>query len=252
MNTKRLIHFVLPTILSLCIVSPLAFADNHTPQVLSETWVLTPKNDKFEDMRGGMKKHLEYIKKLKEPRVWRFYSPVLGNQLESIAVRSFGFSWADMDVYRDRSTKNDSQKSFNEKVDIHVSNYEHYMSVIDTSNSNWGPDVKYRYVGVTSYMVKLGHRAAVEADKKLLSDAAKAKNWPFNWEWADSVSGQDMMQLAVPYQNWANMAPPEITFAEILTKHLGDEAEAKKVLERWSSHFSSISYNIWALHEDMK
>ena len=251
MNNNCFVRVVMPVIISLLLVSPATLADNHAPQVLSENWVMTPKDGKSEDLQDGIKKHNKYREMLEEPRKWQFFSPVLGNQLDKLAVRSFGFSWADMDTFLKWSSKNDSQKDFNKNVDKYVSSYEHYMSVIDTKNSHWGPEVKYRYVGVTSYMVKSGHRAAIKQDKKILSDAAKEKSWPFNWVWSDSVSGRDILQLAVPYQNWSNMAPPETTFAEVLAKHLGDEAEAKKILERWTSHFSATEYNIWVLREDM-
>ncbi len=251
MNNTRLIQLVMPVILSLILLSPVTFADNHSPQVLSETWVMTPKVGHSADMRDALKKYSEYRKTLEDPREWSFYSPILGNRIDLVAVRSFGFSWADMDSFREWRSKNDSQKNFNENVDQFVSSYGHYMSVIDAKNTHWGTEVKYRYVGVTSYMVKAGHRTAMEADKKLFSDAAKANDWPFNWEWSDSVSGRDTLQLAVPYQSWANMAPPETEFAALLAKHLGSEAEAKIVLERWTSHFSSTEYNVWGLREDL-
>lgn len=251
MNNKKLLQIVIPVIISLAFISPTSLADNHSPQVLSETWVMTPKTGQSEDMLNGIKKHSDYREKLEDPRAWRFYSPILGNQLDKLAIRTFGFSWADMDTYNEWVSKNDAQKNFNMNVDKYVSNYEHYISVIDTDNSDWGPEVKYRYVGMTSYVVKPGHRTAIERDKKIMSDAAKAKNWPFNWEWSDSVTGRDMLMLAVPYKDWASMAPPETTFAEVIVNHLGDEAEAKKLFERWSSHFSSTEYNVWALREDM-
>jgi len=252
MNNKKFIQIVIPVILSLAIMSPATFADNHSAKVLAETWVITPKIGQSEAMLAGIKKHRDYRENLEDPRAWRFYSPILGDQLDKVAIRTFGSSWADMDTYREWSTKNDSQQNFNMNVDKYVSNYQHYISVIDAENSDWGPEIKYRYVGVTSYTVKNGHRAAIEQDKKIMSDAAKAKNWPFNWQWSDSVSGKDTLMLAVPYKDWGSMAPPETTFAQVLAKHLGNETEAKTVLERWSSHFTATEYNVWGLREDMK
>lgn len=251
MNNKYLIRLFIPVILSLTLLTPLTFADNHSAQVLSESYIMTPKEGKSEEFGVAIKKYAKYRDTLEDPRSWRFYSMVLGSRTDEISVRSFGFTWADMDSYREWGSKNDAQKNFNENVGIYIADSGHYMSVIDTQNSHWGPEVKYRYVGVTSYMVKAGHRQAMEMDKKILSDAAKSKDWPFNWEWADSVSGRDMLQLAVPYNSWADMAPPETTFSEILVKHLGSEAEAKEILERWTSHFSTVDYNVWALREDL-
>jgi hypothetical protein len=251
MNNKCFIRLAITVLMSLTLLSPLSFADDHTKEVLSETWSMTPKEGMAGDMQDGMTKHGKFRDTLKETREWRMYTPVLGNRLDTLAVRSFGFGWEDLDKFREWSAKNDSQKNFNENVDPYVHSYGHYLAIVDTKNSNWGPQVEYNFVGVTSYMVKIGHRQMMEADKKILSDAAKSKDWAMNFMWEESVSGHDLMQLAVPYKNWADMAPPETAFAEMLAKHLGSEAQAKEVLERWSTHFSSISYDIWALRDDL-
>ncbi|MFQ3206144.1 MAG: hypothetical protein ACI9IT_000278 [Glaciecola sp.] len=251
MNNRKLIQIAIPVILSLAFISPATFADNHSPQVLAETSVITPKVGQSEAMLAGIKKHRHYRVKQEDPRAWRFYSPILRDQLDNLAIRSFGFSWAAMDTYREWRFKNDTQKNFNMNVDKYVSDYQHYISIIDAENSDWAADVKYRYVGVTSYMVKPGHRGAIEQDKKIMSDAAKAQKWPFNWQWSYNLSSRDTLTLAVPFKDWGSMAPPETTFAQVLTKHLGNETEAKQVLERWSSHFSATEYNVWGLREDM-
>ena len=201
--------------------------------------------------KKALKKHVQHRKELKDPREWRFYSRVLGDDLDQIAIRSFGFGWQGMDSYQDWSKEKNPQKHWNKYVDKYVANYQHYMSVIDTENSHWGPDVEYKYVGLTSYKVKMGHWTAVNEDKKIMSDAAKAQNWPFNWSWAENVSGQGNLSLAVPFENWASMAPAEMKFSEVLAKHLGDADKAKELFERWSSHFESTSYDIYVLGDDL-
>jgi len=37
----------------------------------------------------------------------------------------------------------------------------------------------------------------------------------------------------------------------MLAKHLGNKEKAKKLLSRWSSHFKSVSYNVYVLREDL-
>lgn len=247
MNKKNVLS-IFCILLGFTFFAPVTFA---SPEVLSESWVFSPKAGKLEDMEQAMKKHGEHRDELKDPREWRLYSRVLGDNLDSVSARSFGFSWADMDSYRAWNIEKNPQKHFNEYVDKHIANTHHYLSVLDLENSNWGPEVEYKYVGVTSYNVKMGHRSAVDEDKKIMSDAAKANDWPFNWQWSDSVSGEDSMILAVPFKNWASMAPAETKFAEVLAKHLGDGDKAKELFVRWSSHFESIRYDIYVLREDL-
>ncbi len=245
---KKIFLPLLTSLLGFILVVPASLAE---PQVLAESFVFTPKTDKVEEFEKALKKHAKHRNELEDPWKWRMYSPVLGDDLDKIAVRTFGFGWADKDTYREWSMKKNPQKHWNKNVDKYVANYAHYMSVIDKENSHWGPDVEYKYVGVTTYKIKMGHRSAVNEDKKIMSEAAKANNWPFNWEWSEAVSGSGVLMLAVPYKNWASMEPGETKFAEVLAKHLGSEDKAKEMFERWSSHFESVGYDLYALRDDL-
>ncbi|MFT6988409.1 MAG: hypothetical protein ACJASL_000371 [Paraglaciecola sp.] len=251
MNKRN--HLVLSVfvLLNLTLFVPSAIALNKSPELLAETWVVTPKAGKSEDLEKAIAKHTAHRIKLKDPRKWQIYSPILGNNLNAILIRSSGFTWAQMDEYRDWTNEKDPTKHWNKHADPQISNYGHYLSVEDTANNNWGPEVKYRYVGLTTYVLKPGHRAAMNKDRKLFSDVAKANKWPFNWDWSDAVSGSGDIFLAVPYQNWASMAPPDETFAEMLGKHFGDDAKTKATLQRWVSHFESVDYNIYSLRTDL-
>lgn len=250
MNKRTYQLSTVAILLNLMLFLPASLAQDKSPELLAETWVVSPKAGQSEDLEEAIKKHTAHRDKLNDPRSWQIYSPVLGNNLDSILIRSSGFSWAQMDEYRDWSDKKDPTKHWNKYADPQISNYGHYLSVLDSANSNWGPEVKYRYVGLTTYTLKLGHQAAMSKDRKLFSDIAKANNWPYSWDWSDSVSSGDIY-LAVPYQNWAGMAPPDETFAKLLGKHFGDEAKTKETLQRWVSHFESIDYNVYALRSDL-
>ena len=237
--------------LSILLFIPNALAEHKSPEILAENWVVTPKSDKVGDFEKALKKHAEHRAGLKDPRTWQFYSPVLGDDLDVVIARSFGFTWANMDAYRDWSQEKNSGQHFNDTVMPNVSHLGHYLSVIDQANSHWGAEVTFRYVGVSSYHVKRGHQGAMEKDIKLFSDVAKENNWPYNWSWGQGVSGQGNMFLAIPYKNWGAMAPPEQEFSEMMAKHLDSEEKAKKVFERWQSHFNSIKYDVYALRTDL-
>ncbi|GGW83471.1 hypothetical protein [Alteromonas halophila] len=231
-------------------------ADQHKAkgaqqEMLAEMWVMVPKKGKMSELEQAMQEHLKFRRSKQDPREWRFYSPVLGSKLERIGVRAGGFTWKDMDSYRDWSMENGVSKHFQETAGEYLDHYHHYLSVEDYANSHWEPDVEYRYVGVTSYTPKMGHRQAIEKDKKMLADAAKAQKWPYHWAFSNEVGGRGEMTLAVPYKNWGAMAPPEEKFPALLTKHMGSEEKAMELMERWSSHFEDIHYNIWALRDDL-
>jgi hypothetical protein len=236
---------------SIVLLMPAAIAQEKSPEILAETWVMTAKAGKQADLEKGIKKHVAHRTELKDPREWMVFSQILGNDLGSLFVRSVGFTWADMDSYESWSQKKNPQKHFNRHVDPAVSNYGHYLSSLDVTNSHWPEDTKFNFVGMTSYAVKYGHSNAMKKDLKLLSDAAKAQNWPGHWSWSESIGGRGGVNLAAPYKNYADMAPPEETFRALMIKHMGSEDQADEVLGRWISHFESAEYTIYRLRKDL-
>lgn len=145
-------------------------AESKSPEIIAESWAMTPKSSKSGDFQVALKDHSKHRAELKDPRKWDLYSQILGNNMDTVIARSFGFTWADMDAYA---------------------------------------------------------------------------------SWAQAVGGEGNMSLAIPYKNWAAMAPPEQEFNEMMAKHLKSEKKAKKVFERWQSHFESVEYNVYVLRTDL-
>ncbi|MDF2176698.1 hypothetical protein P2G88_00355 [Aliiglaciecola sp. CAU 1673] len=245
MNKRKPISRPLLFLLSLALLPFYLHAQDKSPEMLAEVWVMTPKADMQDAFEKGLKEHMAQRVKLGDPRKWNVYRPVLGDGLNSYVIRACCFQWKDLDSYRNWSIEKDPMKHWNKNVDPKVHKYEHYLSVVDTQNSHWPEDTKYNYVGVSWYQVKMGHWQEMEADKKLMSDLAKQHNWPYNWAWASSVSNGGSMSLAVPYADYASMAPPAESFAAFMGKHMGAEEKAKEMLKRWASHFEERHYNIY-------
>lgn len=231
-------------------------ADDHKDkgadkEMLAEMWIMVPKEGKQEALEQALKEHVKFRKSKNDPREWHAYVPVLGNKLNRLAVRANQFTWADMDSHDEWATKEGISENWQQTADQYVDHYHHYLAVEDHENSHWGPDVEYKYVGVTSYQPKLGHGSAISDDLKTMAAAARAEKWPYNWAFSWAVGGEGELSLAVPYKNWAEMAPPEQKFMEILASHMGSEDEAKTLMERWAGHFEKIEHNIWERRSDL-
>jgi hypothetical protein len=218
---------------------------------ISNVWVFVPKAGQSADFEKAFKKHIAYRKSMNDPRTWQVYQADMGEHMNAYIVRACCDSWSDLDSYRQWNTKSKASKDWTKNVSKYVASFERNRSEADLKNSNWPADVKYQYVGVNTYKLKLGHYEELMKDKKIISDAAKKENWPYNWFWDDNINGKLEMSLAIPYINYGSMAPPEVKFSEMLAKHLGSKKKAKEVLKRWSSHFKSISYNVYVLREDL-
>lgn len=239
-----------------CLMSASVVADQHKEgkaekEMLAEMWVMVPKEGKQQALEDAIKEHVKFRESKNDTRDWHIYAPVLGSKLDRIAVRANNFTWADMDTYRDWSMNQGVSENWQQTAGQYVDHYHHYLAIEDRENSHWGPDVKYKYVGVTSYQPKLGHRSAINEDIKTMSDAAREQNWPYNWAFSTALSGQGEINLAVPYENWGAMAPPEMEFMEVLSTHMGDEDKAKELMKRWAGHFEKVEFNVWELRTDL-
>ena len=256
MNKMKISIGSISALLLFCLWSTNIAADQHggkdsKREMLAEMWIMVPKEGKMQELEQAMREHVKFRRTKNDPREWYFYTPVFGHKLDRIGVRAGGFTWKDMDSYREWADNQGITEHWQKTADQYVDHYHHYLSVEDHENSNWGPDVDFNYVGVTTYTPKAGHRYAIKEDMKKMADAAKSEKWPYNWGFSHSVAGSGELTLAVPYKDWSAMAPPEQEFAELLSEHMGNEEDAMELLKSWSSHFEEVSYNVWALRRDL-
>jgi hypothetical protein len=214
-------------------------------EMLAEMWQMTPKTGMAQTFEKGLQEHIKHRQKLGDPRTWHVYTPVLGNELDSYLIRSCCYEWKEMDSYQQWIKDKDPMTHWYKNVDDKVAHYGHSMAIMDFANSNWPEDVIANYVGVTYYKIKSGHGSDVETDIKVISDVAKANNWPYHWSWSYPVSGEAGLHLAIPFENFAAMAPPEQKFNALMVKHLGGEDKAKAFWQNWASHFETTHYNIY-------
>mgnify|MGYP000483515815 CR=1 FL=1 len=108
-----------------------------------------------------------------------------------------------------------------------------------------------QYFAVTDYRVKMGKSGSVAQGKKSLSDIAKAMKWPYYWSWSEQIGGKSMISLVVPYNNYAAMAPPEMTFYQAVSKHLNDADKTQAIFKQWSSNFKSTNYTVYRQRADL-
>ena len=166
-------------------------------------------------------------------------------------IRACCFNWADQDAYVEWGNGTELSTHWNENVHPHVKKYEHYMDVIDWDNSHWPADsTDWNFVGVTTWQPKFGEEQARNAALKLMSSTAKENGWKERWVWIYSVGGPANLSLAVPYENYADMAPPEVSFYEFMVKHTSEETAAS-TMQEFSNSFWSSEYTVYQLRRDL-
>lgn len=244
-------------LLALLLMLPLtALAQQNGPPYLSETWSMVPKAGQGKDFWEALKEHMAVRMEHGDPQTWYTYTPLLGDELDAVAVRACCFSWADMDSFREWSDTNpEVQKHFQQHVDPHVAHYGHYISQISWENSNWEKDWgPYRLFGVTSFELQAGKANAFDAVRDELSQIAINNGWAGEkrpWMWSRSVGGSPTEMVIVPFRSFAEMEQTGESFYDFIVRVLGSSEAAEARFQRMADAIVGQSYQVWELHPSM-
>ncbi|GAA5188617.1 hypothetical protein [Ferrimonas gelatinilytica] len=242
---RKLVWVTLPLVMAFSAVL-------HAEDTLADHWMVTPKAGEQKTFEEALKKHLNYRQGKGDPRQWKVYVQVLGENLNTYIIRSCCFKWAEMDQYRQWGQDNRTTDHWNDHVKPLVAHASHNFSRLDMVNSHWPEDdSEYQYFGVSQMKVKAGHAASTRSDLATISDHAKEMKWPYFWSWSWQEAGDNTLSLVTPFPNYAAMESPQTSFFEALKQHLSSESRAQKLIESWSSHFSDSRYDLYRLRTDL-
>ena len=246
---KRPVNFVLSVLAALFILAPAVSMAEDSPPPLAEIWMVTVKADHGSEFYEAIAEHMAFRSEHGDPRNWEAYSPLLGDQLNRLAIRFCCFSWADQDSYQ--AWSDDAKKineHFQEHVAPHTEKWEHYFENLDWGNSNWAEEGgPYKLFAVTEFKLKAGHSADFDAARDKMSQVALNQGWASNdhyWLWATTIGGKPRESIIIPHKNFASMDRDEDSFIRFLSKHMGDEA-ASGLLKQFSNATWGSDFQIW-------
>ncbi len=249
MKRKNLLTVLVSLSLLLVIVS--AQAQDESPPNVADLWIVTvdyPNTAAFEE---AFKTHLAARKEAGDPRNWQMYTVVAGGGMDTYWVRYCCFKWADADAYAEWSQNSGVFDHWDEHVAQYVDDYHHRFQNLDLDNSNWPEDrTGDRYFGVTSWRLKPGTTGTRQAAIKALSAVGKEHGWSRPWSWQSYVGGDAELAIVSPYVNFADMEPPEQSFFEFASEHLGAE-ETARLFNDFGSSFLSSEYTIFEHRPDL-
>ena len=253
---SRSVKIVLSLIATLAFMLPALSAAQESPPPLTEMWVLVPKADQYDEFLEGMSKHMAFRAEQGDPRRWEAYTPMLGDDLNRVAVRYCCFRWADQDEYAawGKNTKQVGEH-FGEHVAPHVEKYEHYFETIDWPNSHWkaehGP---YKYFAVTNFHLKAGKAAQFDAARDEMSQIAINQGWANDdhvWIWTSTIGGKPQESIVIPHKNFADMDRDEKGFIAFLSEHMGSPDAARDLMTRFSEATWGSDFQIWVLEDGL-
>jgi len=241
---------------ALILLAPALVTAAEPPPPLAEMWVLTIKPGHGEEFRAALKEHMAFRAEHGDPRAWQAYTPVLGDEMNRVAVRYCCVNWADVDSYREWSMNaTEVGEHFDSTVGAHVAGAAHYFETIDWANSHWsdagGP---YRLFAVTEWDIKPGHNGELSAAVDKMSQIALEQGWAsdaHNWLWTSRIGDSPQLSIVVPHRNYASFEQEEDTFFRFLAEQLGSEEKAAEVFQQFGNATTESEFQIWAHRDDL-
>ncbi|MEE4293123.1 MAG: hypothetical protein V2I79_04050 [Xanthomonadales bacterium] len=230
-----------------------ALAD--TPGKLAESWSMVPKAGQRAEFFEGLKEHMAFRSEAGDPFVWETYTPMLGDELNTVVVRACCFDWADVDAYREWSENNaEVNAHWQEHVGQYADDYGHYFTRLNWSDSNVGGDWSgYRYFAVTEFETKAGMAGQFDAAREALSQIAINNGWANEerpWVWSSSIANPGNESIVVPHKRLGDMDRDEQSFFNFLVKVMGSEEAAEELLGRFGNAVAGQEFQIWERHAD--
>ena len=239
------------------ILLPLAgLADSHEePAPLADVWIIAPKQGMEREFAAAMKEHIAMRAAKGDSRSYEGYRAILGDNINIFQFRSCCYQWADLDGYGAESEEKGFGEHWAQNVAQYVDHAHHYFERMDWENSHWpdGERTDGPYFGVTTWTIKMGAGSGPSEAMKEMSRLAKEVGWSDDneWLWHSRVGGKPMLMIVNSNANYAEMAPPDKSFFEVVSEHMGSEEEAQAMFDKFSSGFTGSSYTIWMHDEDL-
>ena len=241
------------------LLAPLAaLADSHAGDErppLTDVWFVVPKQGMEQQFEEAAREHMAFRDEQDDSRSWQAYRVVIGHKLNVIQWRYCCFDWGDQDAYLAEEQEKGFGAHWNENVHPYVDHYHHYLDENDWEHSYWptgegeetGP-----YYGVTSWTWKMGSGPGPDEARKKLSKAALEAGWGESgnkWLWLQQIGGKPTIRIVSTHADYASMAPPEPSFFEVMSEHMGSGEEVGALFDAFGAGLSSSDYTVW-MHDE--
>ena len=124
-------------------------------------------------------------------------------------------------------------------VQPHIANAVVNITQTDDEVGIWPEDiVGYEYFSVTRWHIKPGHNTAFYEGLKKVDKTLKENGFPNYYSFVNNISGGygNSVMLVSPRKSFADMAPKEPSFRDIMNKAMGEE-ETTAFLSDWSKTY---------------
>jgi hypothetical protein len=213
--------------------------------LVTDTWIFWPKDGQALKFEAAVKEHAAWRKNAGEGFTWSVYQPVVGRDLSFYVIRTRGHHWQDFDANEEWTVKSKARDVFTQKLGPYIARMEHYFGEYDLDNSHYTDSDDYKYFYVNEMHVELGSRAEVMTALSTIHKALVDEKWPYSYliEW--TVGGKESMNLIVPMKGYADLADPNPSVRQVLTKTLGSQGAAAAVVRQFNRAFDDALATVY-------
>ena len=207
--------------------------DKEKNDGLAQVVLITAKDGQNKALEEAITKYHHYMAGKKGAWRYRWYSIETGSDTGKYIARSGDHNWADFDAEHDWD--DEAGAKFASLVEPHVANMEVTIMRADDELGIWPENMDgYQYFSITWWHIKSGQNKAFNEGLKKIDATLKAGDWPDFYAFAYPVSGGhgNSMILVSPSKSYADMAPKEPSFIDVMNKALGEE-ETQAFLADW-------------------
>ena len=230
--------FIMVTALAMLASMSFAVAqDGEKNDGLARVAVITAKDGQGKALEEAIVKYHHFMGKKKGAMRYQWYAIRTGPDTGKYIARSGGHNWADFDAKHDWDEE--AGAKFASLVQPHIANAVITITKNDDELGIWPDSLEgYEYFSVTRWHIKPGHYDAFSEGLKKIDGILKSGGWPTYYSFINTISGGkgNSVMVVSPRKNFADMAPKEPAFMDVMKKAMGEE-EAKAFMADWGTTY---------------
>jgi len=238
MHFKKILIMV-TTLAMLASMSIAVAQDEEKNDGLARVALITAKDGQGKALEEAIVKYHHLMGKKEGAFRYQWYSIETGQDTGKYIARSGGHNWADFDAKHDWDEE--AGAKFASLVQPHIENAVVTITKNDDELGIWPDSLEgYEYYSATRWHIKPGHYDAFSEGLKKIDGILKSGGFPGYYTFINTVSGGhgNSVMLVSPRKNFADMAPKEPSFMEVMGKAMGEE-ETKAFMAEWGTTYKS-------------
>lgn len=236
-------HFkkILMLLVSLALIgaTPQVVADHHEKtDGVAQVAYITAKEGHAQALEEAITAYHHDMGKKEGALRYTWYSIISGPNTGSYLARTGNHNYADFDATHDWQEAADA--AFAKDVSPHIADTIVTFTKTDDELGMWPDSMEgYELISVTQWHIKQGKGKAFNDGLKKIDAALKAGNWPSHYAFIYPISGGkgNTVMLVSPRKNFADMAPKEPSFEDIMGEAMGDDFAG--FMSEWATTYQS-------------